>query len=56
MEDINVLREIKNRIDDKDQDICLYIPSTGEVIHINDTLKKLISLYYEDQVQAVIGR
>jgi len=52
MENINVLREVNNRIDDKEHDICLYVPDTGEVIYINDNLKKLISLYYKDQLQA----
>jgi len=49
-----VLREVKNRIDDKEHDICLYVHDTKEVIHINDNLRKLISFYYEDQIQTAL--
>lgn len=45
-----VLCEVINRLDSKEHTICLFVANTGERIPIDDTLKKIIRLYYEDQL------
>jgi hypothetical protein len=53
IESKEVIKQIIKRLNDNQHSICLYDSSTGEMIYIDDKLKKQIKAYYQDKMFAV---
>ncbi|GLC32908.1 hypothetical protein [Clostridium omnivorum] len=45
------LNEILNRLDDNQHEIALCDLTTEEIIYLDDTLKKIIKMYYQNIYQ-----